>query len=603
MTARTTAEERAEISRQNGRRSRGPVSTEGKIHSRMNAVKHGMTARVPVLPGEDPETFRQHVQGITDSLAPRNPLELALAEQAALSLWKIERAERAEATRVTATLRAAEARADAHQQEELAALGRWLLADSVKAKWEAAEDLLAFLPVDRHTPFRAGRGDPLVILLRIHATADGCGWLLDRWDRLRRGLEQDGGWDIDEMIEAAQLRGQRPLFRETAEWECLLQPRKVEGNPALLEEGRRQLRNQLTGGRAADPAGLAAALLRLVEEEVARLEELKAAHEGREAADRAELADRLAVDATPEGERVRRYQLDCDRKLHRAIQGLLKLRRGEGIGAGDDLAPDGIPATPTREEVTYEPESEGEGTVAVRSGPVDGPESQADPILDPGSGILDSSSPPPDPGSSILDPDAAEPASAGVAAPAGPAARPEGGLVPRHDHEPTTPAAEWIPQNEPGPLVAERTPQNEPGLPVGGDLASQNEPGGPGPMAGLDIPALVCALLILLATGLSAAFAGPVAGPIGPPSMTPVARAGPAVRVGPLPRTGTVSMTPARKTIRRWGLPTPERRVGKPENREGFRAGQYEPGGLLRGNTTARKDRAPLDPIGRLHLA
>jgi hypothetical protein len=441
MTARTTAEQRADISRANGRRSRGPVSTEGKSHSRMNAIKHGMTARIPVLPGEDEATFRQHVEGITGSLAPRNALELALAEQAALSLWKIERAERAEATRVTATIRTAEDQAEARRQEELHALGRWLLAKSVQAKRETAEDLLPFLPEDRHAPFKAGRGEPLVVLLRIQATADGCGWLLGRWDRLRDRLEQDGGWGIEEMIEAAQLRGERPLLVETADWEGLLQERYAS-NTAYLEEGRRQLVDQLTDGRAAEGAGLAAALLELVEEETARLEELKAANEGREATERAELTDRLAVDATPEGERVRRYQLDCDRKMHRAIQGVLKLRRSEGLGAGDDPAPDGLPEP--------EPEPEGKGTVAVRSGPGDGPESQADPILDPESGIWDTSSPLPDPESPIPDPDVAEPAWAEVAAPAGPAAQPEGGLVPRREHEPTTPAAaEGIPRNEP----------------------------------------------------------------------------------------------------------------------------------------------------------
>src|SRR5689334_4273578 len=143
MTARMTAEERAEISRANGRRSRGPVSTEGKHRSCMNALKHGMTARIPLLPGEDQATFRRRVDGIVVSLEPRNDLELALAEQAALSLWKIERAERAEATRVTAAIRAAAAEAEAHRQEELHALGRWLMAHSVKAKRES-DDLLAF---------------------------------------------------------------------------------------------------------------------------------------------------------------------------------------------------------------------------------------------------------------------------------------------------------------------------------------------------------------------------------------------------------------------------------------------------------------------------
>src|SRR6185437_3264593 len=59
-------------------------------------------------------------------------------------------------------------------------------------------------------------------------------------------------------------------------------------------------------------------------------------------------------------------------------------------------------------------------------------------------------------------PDVAGPAWAGVAAPAGPAAQPEGVLVPRREHGPTTPAAaERTPENEPGPRAAERTPENE----------------------------------------------------------------------------------------------------------------------------------------------
>jgi hypothetical protein len=68
-------------------------------------------------------------------------------------------------------------------------------------------------------------------------------------------------------------------------------------------------------------------------------------------------------------------------------------------------------------------------------------------------------------------------------------------------------------------------------------------------MAGLGVPALVGALLILLATGLPAVFAGPAAGPIGRPSMTPAARAGPAVRVGPFPRHRYAPMMPAKMSV------------------------------------------------------
>ena len=502
MTARTTPAQRAEISRKNGCMSRGPVSQEGKSRSCMNAVKHGMTARIPVLPGEDPETFRQHVEGIVDSVAPRNPLELGLAEQAALSLWKIERAERVEATRVAATVRAAEAHADDHQQEELCALGNWLVASTVKTKQNAAADLLAFLPADRRAPFQAGRGEPLVVLHRIQATADGCQWLLERWDRLRGSLEQNGSWDIEEMIAAAQLRGQRPLFMETADWECLLQERHVKGNPALVEEGRRQLLDQLTDGEwlAADPAGTRAALLRLVAEETARLEELKDARQQREAADRSELADRLAVDTTPEGERVRRYQLDCDRKLHRALQSLLKLRREEGVAADPDVEDVPDPAGAVEPPNGLTP--------AVTDVPVTAPEP-----VKPESGLTPTATGIPAiamaTAEAIEPEDGEEGAQEAAWAPPVRARSRRGGSRARRA-ERTHARHRWrtrpAKRTQPGWSVATETRQTNPAGRVGSRLMS--------------VPALAFALLILLATRLSAAFAGPVASPTGQPTVT-----------------------------------------------------------------------------------
>ena len=81
MTATTTAADRAEISRRNGRKGRGPTSPSGKTRSRMNALKHGMNARISVLPGEDEAAFRRQVDGFIEALEPRNAVELALAEQ------------------------------------------------------------------------------------------------------------------------------------------------------------------------------------------------------------------------------------------------------------------------------------------------------------------------------------------------------------------------------------------------------------------------------------------------------------------------------------------------------------------------------------------
>ncbi len=494
MTARTTAADRAEISRRNGRLSRGPTSPQGKKRSCMNSIKHGMTARLPVLPGEDEAAFCRLVDDVSDALGPRDAVEVVLAEQVASATWRIARAERCEAARVSAALRAAEADAGLQTHDEVAAMGHWLLTDTLRARQNAAASLFPFLSEDRHDPFRRGRGDPRHIVLRLEATALGCQWLLEQWTRLGRRLERGHDWRTNELIVALHLRGQRPLGADLLEWGGLLEPAAADGEPEVVAQARRALLLQLDEGVPRDPAGLRAALGRLVREETERLQRRKAAHERREAADRAELADRLAVDTTEDGERMRRYQLDFDRKLHRALNTLLKLRRGGdvGIGVAGDPAPDDTPE--------LDPAPEPVRTVEPEGGPADGLQGETDAAVRP---KTEGDSPEDEcvlaggcPSSFGVDPSfipeperlapavavavaAAESAAAGIAAPARSAAEPEGHPVPQN--EPATAAeGERIPQNEPSPLAAgDQIPQNEPSRSPEGERIPQNEPGPP----------------------------------------------------------------------------------------------------------------------------
>jgi hypothetical protein len=88
---------RAEVSRKNGAKSRGPRTPEGKARSAQNALKHGMRAqKYVVLPQEDGAAFEALEAALTLELAPVGALQAVLARRVALAAWRLERAERIE---------------------------------------------------------------------------------------------------------------------------------------------------------------------------------------------------------------------------------------------------------------------------------------------------------------------------------------------------------------------------------------------------------------------------------------------------------------------------------------------------------------------------
>jgi hypothetical protein len=88
---------RAEASRQNGARSRGPKTPEGKARSSRNPLKHGLRAQKHVvLPVEDATEFQALEAAMTLELAPVGALQTALARRVAVAAWRLDRADRIE---------------------------------------------------------------------------------------------------------------------------------------------------------------------------------------------------------------------------------------------------------------------------------------------------------------------------------------------------------------------------------------------------------------------------------------------------------------------------------------------------------------------------
>ncbi len=122
-----------EANRLNAQKSCGPKTDEGKARARLNALKHGMTARTinPVLPHEDPKELEELTQQFIADLQPRNALERDLVCKAARLSWAIDRGERVEtahlAHRVRMAARSGTETVSARRLKKVRDLGRKLL--------------------------------------------------------------------------------------------------------------------------------------------------------------------------------------------------------------------------------------------------------------------------------------------------------------------------------------------------------------------------------------------------------------------------------------------------------------------------------------------
>ena len=80
--------------RRNAQHSTGPRTEEGKMSSRWNALKHGLTGRGGLLPDEDPQAYAELCQALHAEYRPVGPLEAELVDHAADILWGLRRVRR-----------------------------------------------------------------------------------------------------------------------------------------------------------------------------------------------------------------------------------------------------------------------------------------------------------------------------------------------------------------------------------------------------------------------------------------------------------------------------------------------------------------------------
>ena len=216
-TEPTTKTDRAEANRRNAQKSTGPRTAEGKDRSRFNAVKHGMTAKTLVLPGEDPEALQLRLDGWNDSLKPKNDLEHYLVERAVRVSWQLDRADRAEVARLAARIRDDEFR-DSYSQVsvDVVALGRRLFWDrrgplELYPHFPLKDQLLADKkPRTSFSGLADDPDDPERLLIQLERSEAGCLWLLQQWAELRDILDEDLLWQSIDRFKAIRLLGRQP---------------------------------------------------------------------------------------------------------------------------------------------------------------------------------------------------------------------------------------------------------------------------------------------------------------------------------------------------------------------------------------------------------
>jgi hypothetical protein len=332
------SQRKLEANRQNAQKSTGPKTADGKANSRMNALKHGLTAQSLVLPTENAEHYENRVQQWLDDFAPANAAERALIDLAVQSSWKLERANRHERAKASERVRHAVDEFESAEEIRAEELGRRLLHDPINRCASAPKDERTLDMLDDW--FK--NDDPPVLHQQLFKSANGVDWMLRQWAELSETIDRSGYWHYNDKFRALRLMGKRPQDAmdefETAMifvachaahpapwplWDELHQGRLgMDGKPLYM------LRTQyLEGFKYEKKENAVLDLKSIAKRETMKLNARKAELDPIHAADKAEAGERAMFDGSRETELLHRYQTTCERTLTRAIVELAKLQK------------------------------------------------------------------------------------------------------------------------------------------------------------------------------------------------------------------------------------------------------------------------------------
>ncbi len=344
------SEAKLEANRRNAMRSCGPRTEAGKQRSKLNAVKHGMGAATLTLVDEDAEALEGRRADWAASLMPRGAAEQQIVDDAVEYSWLRDRARRAQEARLATNIVNAGVDDSIREADEVLRLGQKLFADNRGPlanypHYDMEEDEFPqSVPLVSQSEIVDGDPeDPQRLVLHLQATAGGCQWMLDRWSELTSILEEGLDWQSADKLKAVRLLGRQPM--EAVDDRNVLmvfvacqtiESRTSMPIPEIWNElrvhERKPYAQRLIGRgieklRPEDAAAARLPLYAIIDRATAQIAAKAEAHRVRAEINDSLAADRLAFDDSPEGERLRRYDMACGRGLARSLDSLLKLRR------------------------------------------------------------------------------------------------------------------------------------------------------------------------------------------------------------------------------------------------------------------------------------
>jgi hypothetical protein len=271
--------------------------------------------------------------------------------EAVTATWQQDRARRAQAGRLSANILNYGVDEAQMIAEEVLELGRRLFTDRLGP--------LTFYPTGaeydegdtRREPTTSFAGPqatdldrPAALVLRLQSTLLGCEWLLGEWAALKAILDQGQPWVPSDKLKAVRLLGKQPfdaiddkdvamvflasfVLKEGAKgrwfWEIEMETTDDDLRRFRLNAADRQL-ELLKPKNAAEARQ---ALLGIIDRATERLTAKAETHRERARVMASLAPDFLAFDASPDGERLRRFDLASGRALARSLAELRKHRR------------------------------------------------------------------------------------------------------------------------------------------------------------------------------------------------------------------------------------------------------------------------------------